>query len=175
MLRFGTTPSLAGTFGYLWMEPADRTGGSTAPVLLGSGWTTVAEDLLLLVHPALRPTGTVAAGNHPAVDEAVARYDDGELEAIDTVAVLQRSGPFLQAARQALRRVRPGRPVTYTELARAAGRPAAVRAAAAACAGNAAALFVPCHRIVRRDGGLGGFRYGVDIKRQLLAHESAGG
>ena len=53
---------------------------------------------------------------------------------------------------QVLRDVKPGEPVTYTEFAALAGRPAAVRAAAQACARNAAALFVPCHRVLRTDG-----------------------
>jgi methylated-DNA-[protein]-cysteine S-methyltransferase len=48
-----------------------------------------------------------------------------------------------------------------------------VRAAAGACAANAAALFVPCHRVVRTDGGLGGFRYGVALKQRLLEREAA--
>ena len=52
-----------------------------------------------------------------------------------------------------------------------AGRPAAIRAAAQACARNAAALFVPCHRVLRTDGSLGGFRWGLDVKKWLLAHE----
>ena len=63
-------------------------------------------------------------------------------------------------------------PVTYTEFAALAGRPAAVRAAAQACARNAAALFVPCHRVLRTDGSLGGFRWGLPVKRWLLDHES---
>jgi methylated-DNA-[protein]-cysteine S-methyltransferase len=69
--------------------------------------------------------------------------------------------------------VAPGEAITYTELATRTGNSRANRAAAQACARNAAALFVPCHRIIRADGGLGGFRWGVDIKRWLLAHESA--
>ena len=64
-----------------------------------------------------------------------------------------------------------GQIVTYREFAERAGRPAAIRAAASACGRNAAALFVPCHRIVRTDGSLGGYRYGLDIKRWLRAHE----
>jgi methylated-DNA-[protein]-cysteine S-methyltransferase len=71
-----------------------------------------------------------------------------------------------------LRTVEPGEPVTYTGYAALAGRPAAVRAAASACARNAAALFVPCHRVVRTGGGLGGFRWGTDVKRWLLDHEA---
>jgi methylated-DNA-[protein]-cysteine S-methyltransferase len=64
--------------------------------------------------------------------------------------------------------------VTYTGLAARAGRPAAVRAAAQACARNPAALFVPCHRVIRSDGTMGGFRWGVPVKRWLLEHERGG-
>jgi methylated-DNA-[protein]-cysteine S-methyltransferase len=69
--------------------------------------------------------------------------------------------------------VKAGEPVTYTGFADLAGRPAAVRAAAMACARNAAALFVPCHRVLRLDGSLGGFRWGIPVKRWLLDHEAA--
>ena len=65
--------------------------------------------------------------------------------------------------------------MTYSEFAALAGRPAAIRAAASACARNAAALFVPCHRVLRTGGALGGFRWGLDVKRWLLTHESASG
>jgi len=73
---------------------------------------------------------------------------------------------------EVLRTVPAGAPVTYTEYAAKSGRPAAVRAAASACARNAAALFVPCHRVLRTDGTLGGFRWGLECKRRLIAHES---
>jgi methylated-DNA-[protein]-cysteine S-methyltransferase len=65
--------------------------------------------------------------------------------------------------------------VTYTEFARLAGRPSAVRAAAMACARNAVALFVPCHRVLRLDGGYGGYRWGVPVKQLLLDHEAQAG
>ena len=70
-----------------------------------------------------------------------------------------------------MRQVRPGSTVTYTELAGSAGNPRAARAAGAACAKNLVPLVVPCHRIVRSDGSLGGYYYGLAIKRWLLAHE----
>ncbi len=63
-------------------------------------------------------------------------------------------------------------PGDLPEYAAKSGRPAAVRAAAAACARNAAALFVPCHRVLRTDGTLGGFRWGLEVKR-CCAHEAA--
>jgi methylated-DNA-[protein]-cysteine S-methyltransferase len=103
----------------------------------------------------------------------VLAYLDGDLTAIDDVPVRQHTdGPFLAHAWHTLRAVRPGEPVSYATFAALAGRPAAVRAAAQACARNAAALFVPCHRIVRTDGSLGGFRWGLPVKRWLLDHEA---
>jgi methylated-DNA-[protein]-cysteine S-methyltransferase len=139
--------------------------------VLASGWTASLEDLLPLIHPSLRPV-TTTAGDLGAVGEAVTRYHAGDLSAIDDVPVRQRSGAFLEHAWEVLRTVPAGAPVTYTEYAAKSGRPAAVRAAATACARNAAALFVPCHRVLRTDGTLGGFRWGVGVKQRLLDHES---
>jgi methylated-DNA-[protein]-cysteine S-methyltransferase len=72
-----------------------------------------------------------------------------------------------------MRDIKPGAPVTYTEFAELSGRPAAIRAAAAACARNPVAFFVPCHRVLRLDGTLGGYRWGLPVKRWLLDHEAA--
>lgn len=145
--------------------------------VLASGWTSSAEELAGLIHPRLRPDSLepVDADDDrlaPAV-RAVRAYYEGDLTAPRSVPVEQDSGEFLVAAWSALRDVKPGERITYTEYAERAGRPAAVRAAASACAKNAAALFVPCHRIVRTDGGLGGFRYGEDVKESLLKREAA--
>ncbi|SDT16194.1 methylated-DNA--[protein]-cysteine S-methyltransferase [Microlunatus soli] len=170
MINFGVTDSVGGRFGYLWAT-ADVL--SESVVVLGSGWTEDRNELLALLHPSLRgePVDKINTGNSEIIDRAVRRYSDGELSAIDEIAVRQRSGSFIESAWDALRVIPPGSPATYTDLAARAGRPDAVRAAAAACAYNAAALFVPCHRVLRRDGGLGGFRYGLDVKRILRAHE----
>jgi methylated-DNA-[protein]-cysteine S-methyltransferase len=88
------------------------------------------------------------------------------------VPVAQSATPFLERAWAELRKIRAGVPETYGQLAARCGSPAAVRAAGSACARNPIALFVPCHRIVRTGGGLGGFAYGLDVKRWLLAHEA---
>lgn len=102
---------------------------------------------------------------------AVERYLAGEVGALGEVEVAQVGGPFRQAAWAAMRTVAPGETVTYAELAAMAGRPTAVRAAGSACATNRVAPFVPCHRVVRSDGTFGGYAWGLEVKRALLAHE----
>lgn len=139
--------------------------------VLASGWTANVDDLLGLVHRTLRPSTVVRRTDLGDITKAVIGYHEGDLTAIDSVPVRQRSGPFLDAAWAALRTVPAGAPVTYTEYAAIAGRPGAVRPAASACARNAAALFVPCHRVLRTDGTLGGFRWGLPTKRWLIEHE----
>ncbi|MBL8978338.1 MAG: bifunctional DNA-binding transcriptional regulator/O6-methylguanine-DNA methyltransferase Ada [Gemmatimonadetes bacterium] len=76
---------------------------------------------------------------------------------------------------RALTTIPAGETRTYTELARSVGRPRAVRAVASACAANRVAVLVPCHRVVRSDGSLGGYRWGLERKARLLAREQATG
>jgi methylated-DNA-[protein]-cysteine S-methyltransferase len=140
-------------------------------VVLAAGWTADVGDLLPVVHRALRPARAERAAHLPVLD-VVEAHAAGDLGAIDAVRVHQRSGPFLEDAWQVLRTVPAGQPDTYAAFAARCGRPAAVRAAANACARNAAALFVPCHRVLGSDGGLGGFRWGTPVKRWLLDHEA---
>jgi methylated-DNA-[protein]-cysteine S-methyltransferase len=140
--------------------------------VLASGWTGDVDTLVVLIHPALRPGTARQVTDLGVVSVAVTGYHAGDLGAVDAVPVRQRSGAFLEHAWDVLRTVPAGAPVSYTEYATKAGRPAAVRAAASACARNAAALFVPCHRVLRNDGSLGGFRWGLPVKRWLLDHES---
>ena len=67
----------------------------------------------------------------------------------------------------------PGKTATYKEIARAIGQPKAVRAVAQACGANPLAVAIPCHRVVRSDGDLSGYRWGVERKRELIAREAA--
>lgn len=85
-----------------------------------------------------------------------------------------RGTAFQQRVWQALREVPPGSTVSYTEIARRIGAPGAVRAVAGACAANALAVAVPCHRVVRQDGALSGYRWGIARKRALLEREAKG-
>lgn len=139
--------------------------------VLASGWTADADAALGRIHPALRPA-EVREGETDAAD-AVRAYYDGDVAAIDAVPVRQRGTALQLAGWQALRRIAPGEPLTYTGFAGELGSPRAVRAAASICARNAPALFVPCHRVLRGDGTLGGFAWGTGVKRALLDREAA--
>lgn len=85
-----------------------------------------------------------------------------------------RGTAFQQRVWQALREIPPGATVSYADIAQRIGAPRAVRAVAQACGANRIAVAIPCHRVVRRDGDISGYRWGVERKRALLASESAG-
>ena len=84
-----------------------------------------------------------------------------------------RGTAFQERVWQTLRSIPPGTTATYAELAEAIGAPSSARAVAGACAANTVAVAVPCHRVVRTDGGLSGYRWGVERKRALLEREGA--
>jgi AraC family transcriptional regulator of adaptative response/methylated-DNA-[protein]-cysteine methyltransferase len=85
-----------------------------------------------------------------------------------------RGTAFQQRVWHALRAIPPGTSASYTEIAKWIGSPKSVRAVAQACAANSLAVAIPCHRVVRTDGGLSGYRWGVERKRALLEREAAG-
>lgn len=137
--------------------------------VLAAGWTADASAVVARIHPALRPEA-VREASLDAADAARAYYA-GAVAAIDDVAVRQHGTEMQLAGWRALRAIAPGAPLTYSEFAAALGSPTAVRAAASICARNAPALFVPCHRVLRGDGTLGGFAWGLPVKASLLARE----
>lgn len=139
--------------------------------VLASGWTADPAAAIARIHPSLRPAA-VTEGETDAAS-AVRAYYAGDLAAIDRVEVRQHGTSMQETGWDALRAIEPGSPLTYTEFAVQLGQPSAVRAAASVCARNAPALFVPCHRVLRTDGSLGGFAWGVDVKERLLAREAA--
>jgi AraC family transcriptional regulator of adaptative response/methylated-DNA-[protein]-cysteine methyltransferase len=79
--------------------------------------------------------------------------------------------PFQKKVWQTLAKVPWGKTLSYSELARKAGNPLAIRAVASACARNPIAFVVPCHRILRKGGGLGGYYWGLEMKQSLLERE----
>jgi len=80
---------------------------------------------------------------------------------------------FQQRVWTALRDIPAGSTISYCDLAGRIGRPKAVRAVATACAANPIAVIVPCHRVIRSDGSLGGYHWGIERKRALLDREAA--
>jgi AraC family transcriptional regulator of adaptative response/methylated-DNA-[protein]-cysteine methyltransferase len=82
-----------------------------------------------------------------------------------------RGTAFQRKVWEALQRIPRGVTRSYAQIARELGQPAAARAVAQACASNRLALVIPCHRVVREDGGLGGYRWGIERKRALLERE----
>jgi len=81
--------------------------------------------------------------------------------------------PFQRRVWQALRAIPPGTTASYADVAARVGAPRSARAVARACAANPLAVAVPCHRVVRSDGGVSGYRWGTERKRALLAREAA--
>ena len=161
MLRAGTIPTPAGRLAVL---------ATVDGVVRASGYQDLGELQARLSASGV--AGEVEPGPLPdAVVRAVEAHAAGDVAALDDVAVEQAGGPFLQEVWRVMRTIPGGTTATYTELAEMAGRPAAVRAAGSACARNLVAPFVPCHRVVRSDGSLGGYAYGLQVKQTLLARE----
>jgi methylated-DNA-[protein]-cysteine S-methyltransferase len=124
----------------------------------------------------LRERGSTRAERDSAgVHDALAAYFDGDVDALDAIAVAPQGTEFKQLVWKALRDVRAGSTISYGELAARVGAPGAARAVGTANATNPICLVIPCHRVVRAGGGLGGYGFGVDRKRWLLGHEARPG
>lgn len=108
-----------------------------------------------------------------AIAWQMAEYFEGRRREFELLVNLSLVGGFRREVLQELRTVGFGQRVSYTELAARSGRERAVRAAAGACANNPVPVVVPCHRVLRSDGSLGGYRGGLPAKEVLLALESA--
>jgi methylated-DNA-[protein]-cysteine S-methyltransferase len=93
------------------------------------------------------------------------------MAALDAIEVDTGGTPFQQRVWQELRRIPAGSTRSYSEVARAIGRPSAVRAVAAANGANPVSIVIPCHRVIGADGSLTGYGGGLHRKRWLLAHE----
>jgi AraC family transcriptional regulator of adaptative response/methylated-DNA-[protein]-cysteine methyltransferase len=102
--------------------------------------------------------------------EAIVRYVDRNGDS-PTVPIDVRATAFQWRVWRALQEIPRGETRSYTELAKAIGKPNAVRAVASACANNRVALVLPCHRVIRSDGSLSGYRWGPERKRKLLERE----
>ncbi|MFN3287684.1 MAG: methylated-DNA--[protein]-cysteine S-methyltransferase, partial [Sphingomonadaceae bacterium] len=160
--------TIATRFGDLRVAATDR---GVAFVAFGSPEATLAE--LEAEFPAARLVA--GCGDHPALGEwaaAIEAHLDGRRP--DPRLPLDVHGTaFQRLVWDLLVSIPAGRTLSYAALAQAIGRPGAARAAASACAANRIALLIPCHRVIRGDGALGGYRWGLPVKRALLAAEGA--
>lgn len=185
----------------LGMSPAEYASGARGRRLQWSAVDTVLGAVLVVVSPdgicavridadatAERPDRLLAEVRDELPHAELVRDDDALVHVTAAVRALARgeqpdpdvpldlpldiAGTAFQArVWRALQDIAPGRTVTYTEVAAAVGSPRAVRAVARACATNPVALVVPCHRVVRADGSLAGYRWGLAVKATLLQAE----
>lgn len=145
-----------------------RSDSGVCAILIGSDARKLKQDL------AVRFPGAKLKVSESIVRKDLAkvlRFADKPANGLDLQLDL-RGTPFQRRVWKALCGITIGTTVSYSELARKLGSQNSTRAVAAACASNPIALAVPCHRVVRSDGGLARYRWGVERKRQLLEREA---
>lgn len=130
------------------------------------------DAVLLAMAARISPRILLAPARLDAVAAELDQYFDGRLRTFDVPLDWRLSAGFRGTVLHRLPDIEYGHTASYAEVARLAGNPAAVRAVGSACATNPLPVVVPCHRVVRSDGGLGGYRGGVEAKRILLTLES---
>jgi len=141
-------------------------------ILIAAGFTSQ-DKLLASISKQERQLESKKVNKIPIISDLVSDYFDGDLRALDVIKVDQEGEKFSQSAWRVMRKVSPGKTISYADLAKRAGSDDAVRAAGSACARNLIALVVPCHRIVKTGGALGNYAYGLRYKEWLLKHEGA--
>ena len=109
----------------------------------------------------------------PKISKLIDNYFEGRLDALNLIQVRQPGAQFSQKVWKVMRAIPVGMTISYAQLAKKAGSPAAFRAAGTACGNNLIAPIIPCHRIIKSDGTLGNYGYGVAIKEKLLRLEGA--
>ena len=178
----------------LGMQPAQfRAGGRGETIRFALGECALGA---LLVAATARGICTITLGDDPSalLRELEERFDQATLIGADhefeqwvaaVVGLIEhpahglalpldlRGTAFQARVWQALAAIPPGNTASYAEIAARIGAPRAMRAVARACAANPVAVAIPCHRVVRQDGAVSGYRWGVERKRALLARESA--
>jgi len=139
-------------------------------VLLGAGFRSFA-DLHQRMDGDEFTIGIKDVKKIPIISDLIHDYFEGDLDAINGIAVRQPGSEFSQSVWKAMRKIPAGSTWSYGDLAKKIGSPAAVRAVGTACGKNLVAPIVPCHRVVKTGGALGNYGYGVATKEFLLRHE----
>lgn len=136
---------------------------------------TLGDDSEILVVDLRRrfPRATIRAARTGEWIGKVLAFVEAPGEPLDLPLDI-RGTVFQQRVWRALMGISPGATATYSQIAREMGHPQAVRAVAGACAANSIAIAIPCHRVIRNDGTLSGYRWGIERKRALLERERSG-
>ena len=143
---------------------------SKEPVVIGAAFSDIPKFLKKSGHK-LNIVEFKSDSKLAGVSAVVNDWIAGDVDAFNALKVRQPGGEFTQAVWKSLRKVRGGTVISYADLAAKAGRPLAVRATGTAMATNLIAPIVPCHRVVKTGGALGGYGFGIDLKAKLLQHE----
>ncbi|HTB30203.1 MAG TPA: methylated-DNA--[protein]-cysteine S-methyltransferase, partial [Steroidobacteraceae bacterium] len=154
-VRYATMPT---SLGFVLVARSDK---GVCAVLLGDDANDLADDLRSRMRTAKLKDGDEAC---VYIAATVAAHVEDSSVPLDFTLDAQGT-PFQKRVWKALRAIPVGMTISYGELARQAGAPESVRAVASACGANPIALAVPCHRVVSKDGSLGGYRWGVERKR----------
>lgn len=138
-------------------------------VILGDSVREVERELLLEL------AGAVCGENDPVLRQAldVLRASVEEAHPLPDLSLSMEGTPFQRRVWEVLRHIPAGTTLTYSEVAERTGAPGSSRAVAGACAANKLALLIPCHRVIRSDGSLSGYRWGAERKAMLLEREKA--
>jgi AraC family transcriptional regulator of adaptative response/methylated-DNA-[protein]-cysteine methyltransferase len=148
-------------------------------VLVGATTKGICSILLGIDEPTLRadlsarfPKATLMAGDHDfsALLAEIVGFIEAPKRGLNLPLDVQGTA-FQQRVWQALRAIPLGQTSSYAEIAQSLGAPKSARAVASACASNPLALAIPCHRVVRGDGNLSGYRWGIERKREILIRE----
>lgn len=171
--RAGAKPGQAAAihfaFGRSWLGSVlvARTGKGVCAILLGDDPEVLADDLRKRFPRAVLTEG---GADVERLMTRVSSFIEEPATGLDLPLDTQGT-EFQRRVWEALLRIPAGKTASYTDIARRIGAPKSVRAVAQACAANSIAVAIPCHRVVRSDGELSGYRWGVDRKRALLERE----
>ena len=148
--------------------------GASAMGILGDNlafWQFIEAGETPTLTPALTKIGEGLLLNQPRVNSWVHKYLVSPDSENGPIPILLAGSDFQKTVWRELSAILPGEIRSYQHIASKMGRPKAVRAVASAIGANALGYLVPCHRVVRSDGGLGGYRWGVDLKQKMLEWE----
>jgi len=141
-------------------------------ILIAAGFKSL-NSLQNRLSPSDKLRKIEALEKIPKISKLIDNYFEGRLDALNLIQVRQPGAQFSQKVWKVMRAIPVGMTISYAQLAKKAGSPAAFRAAGTACGNNLIAPIIPCHRIIKSDGSLGNYGYGVAIKEKLLRLEGA--